>query len=211
MKSLRFLALLVILAMTTACGGSSEQQPAYETLERGLPADPETLDHHKARSTQSADVLRDLGEGLMGFSVTGELIPAAADNVEVSDDGLTYTFNLREELRWSNGEPLTAEHFVAGMQRLVDPMTAAFYAQMLLDIKNAAEIVSGQMPVTTLGVEALDDRTVVLQLARATPYLLSLLTHPSTFPVHPASLAEHGDGFARPGKLVTNGAYLLDA
>ena len=211
MKTLRVLGLLIVLAVGAACGGGEDPAGPPTTLQRGLSSDPETLDQHKARSIQAADVIRDLGEGLVGYSATGELIPAAAERWEVSDDGLRYTFYLREGLRWSNGEALTADHFVAGMRRLVDPSTAAFYAAMLADLENAAGITSGDIPVSMLGVEAPDERTVVLRLVQQTPYLVSLLTHPSTFPVHPDSLAEHGDGFARPGKLVSNGAYTLEA
>ena len=210
MKSLRPIALIALFLLLAACGGSEDAGAPDNTLQRGLSSDPETLDPHKARSTQAADILRDVGEGLLGFSPTGKLIPAAAESWEISEDGRVYTFHLREELRWSNGEPVTADHFVAGMRRLVNPKTAAFYAQMLTSIENATSIIVGEMPATTLGVEAPDARTVVLRLAQPTPYLLSLLSHPSTFPVHPGSLAEHGDNFARPGRLVSNGAYQLE-
>jgi oligopeptide transport system substrate-binding protein len=211
MKSLRSITVLAMLSLLAACGG--EQQPAASTntLDRGLPSDPETLDHHKARSVQAAEVIRDLGEGLVGYSPSGELVPAAAERWEVSEDGLTWTFQLRDGLRWSNGDELTAEHFVAGMRRLVSPATGAFYAQMLVDLENAAAIVSGDIPVSMLGVTAPDEKTLVMRLVQPTPYLLGLLTHPSTFPVHPGSIEEHGEGFARPGKLVSNGAYRLDA
>jgi oligopeptide transport system substrate-binding protein len=210
MKLLRLVALFTLLAVG-ACGGSDDPQGPVNTLERGLSTDPESLDHHKARSTQAAEILRDISEGLTGYSASGELVPAAAESWDVSDDGLTYTFHLRDELRWSNGEPLTAHDFVVGMRRLVTPATAAVYAEMLIDIENAAGIVSGDIPASMLGVEAPDERTLVLRLVQPTPYLLGLLSHPSTFPVHPASIEEHGDGFARPGKLVSNGAYRLDA
>ena len=210
MKSIRLIVLAAMFALA-ACGGTEQPQAPSNTLNRGLPSDPESLDHHKARSTQAAEVLRDLGEGLTGFSPTGELVPAAAASWEISEDGLTYTFHLRDELRWSNGEPLTAQHFVDGMRRLVNPATAAFYAEMLISLDNADGIVSGEIPVSMLGVEATDDRTLVLRLVQPTPYLLSLLTHPSTFPTHPGSMAEHGDGFARPGNMISNGAYRLDA
>ena len=211
MTNLRLAVLVTLLSLLVACGGPVEPPADVNTLQRGLATDPETLDPHKARSTEAADVLRDLGEGLVGFSATGELIAAAAESWDISDDGLVYTFHLRDELRWSNGEPVTAEHFVAGMQRLVNPATAAFYAQMLTGIENAAAIVAGDSPVATLGVEAPDDKTVVLRLAQRTPYLLSLLTHPSAFPVHTPTLETHGESFARPGTFVTNGPYRLDA
>jgi ABC-type oligopeptide transport system substrate-binding subunit len=211
MKSLRLTALAALFLLASACGGPGQESAQGITLERGLPSDPETLDQHKARSTQAAEVLRDIGEGLTGYSAAGELEPAAAESWDISDDGLVYTFHLREGLRWSNGDLLTADHFVAGMRRLVNPATTAFYAQMLVEIENADGIASGDIPVSMLGVEAPDDRTLVMRLVQPTPYLLSLLTHPSTFPIHPDSLEEHGDAFARPGRLVSNGAYQLDA
>jgi oligopeptide transport system substrate-binding protein len=211
MKMLRILWLTLMLAVMAACGGTDKTAGPPNTLQRGISSDPETLDQHKSRSIQAADVIRDLGEGLVGYSATGELIPAAAESWEISEDGLKYTFHLRDGLRWSNGEALTASHFVAGMRRLVDPSTAAFYAEMLGDLENAAAITSGDIPVSMLGVEAPDERTVVLRLVQQTPYLVSLMTHPSTFPIHPGSIAEHGDSFARPGKLVSNGAYTLEA
>ena len=193
MKFSRLLALSALLFLG-ACGGSDDAEPYGSVLKRGLPTEPESLDAHKARSIQAADVLRDLGEGLLSYSPTGELVPGAASSWEVSDDGLTYTFHLRPEARWSNGDPLTAQHFVFGMERLADPATAAFYAEFLSDV---------------IEVGAPDDHTLVIGLAQPTPYLLSLLTHPATFPMHPPSIAEHGEAFARPGHLVSNGAYRL--
>ena len=158
MKPTRLIVLLALFAVFAACGKSDETGAPANTLQRGTPSDPETLDPHKARSVQAAEILRDLGEGLAGYSPDGELVPAA-------------------------------DHFVAGMRRLVNPATAAFYAQMLVDIDNAGGIVSGDIPVSMLGVEAVDARTLVMRLVQPTPYLVSLLTHPSTFPVHPGSLA----------------------
>jgi oligopeptide transport system substrate-binding protein len=211
MKSTRFLLLLAVLSVVVVCGCSGDAPDTGVVLQRGLPTDPESLDQHKARSAQAAEVLRDIGEGLVGYSPTGELVPAAAERWDMSADGLTYTFHLREQARWSNGDKVEAGHFVFGLRRLVAPATGAFYANMLAAVVNAPEIVSGDLPVESLGVEALDDSTLVFNLARPTPYLLSLLTHPSTFPLHPASVADHGDRFARPGRLVSNGAYALDA
>ena len=193
------------------CGGGAGPVEESRVLQRGLPSDPETLDAQKARSVQAAEVLRDLGEGLLGYSPTGELVAAAAERWEISDDGLVYRFHLRPTARWSNGDALVAEHFVLGMQRLVDPATAAFYAQMINAVENAAAIVRGEKPPETLGVTATDAQTLEIRLERPTPYVLALLTHPSTFPAHPASLEAHGDAFARPGRLVSNGPFSLDA
>jgi ABC-type oligopeptide transport system substrate-binding subunit len=163
------------------------------------------------RSVQAGEVLRDIGEGLLSYSATGELVAGAAEEWSVTDDGLVYTFRIREDARWSNGDPVTAADFAFSLRRLVDPATAAFNAQMLDNVVNAAAIIAGQLPPATLGVEAVDPRTLVITLERKTPYLLALLPYPSMFPVHPGSLAKHGDAFTRAGNLLSNGAYKLDA
>ena len=212
--------LLVILAALAGaavalqgCGkpGSVEDTSGSgpPALNRALAADPESLDPQKGRSTQAADVLRDIGEGLVTYTAAGELVPGTAERWEISDDGRTYTFRIRADARWSNGDAVTAADFVFGLQRLVDPATAAFYAAELGNLVNAAAIVAGDKDPADLGVAAPDERTLVVSLQRPTPYLLSLLTHPSTFPVHRGSVAQHGDAFARPGTLLSNGAYVL--
>ena len=205
------LLLFALISIFAFSGCSQESADAGFVLQRGLPADPESLDHHKARSTQAADVLRDVGEGLVAYSANGELVPAAAERWETSDDGLSYTFYLRPDARWSNGEAVTAAHFVFGMRRLVSPTTAAFYANLLRAVINASAIVAGDKPPESLGVEAVDDLTLTVRLERPTPYILSLFSHPATFPLHPGAFVEHGDGFARPKNLVSNGAFVLDA
>ena len=209
MKFIRLPLLLLVCIALWSCGGPVDSESSLSTLHRGLSSDPESLDPHKARSTQAADVLRDIGEGLLGYTETGELVPAAAASWTISEDGLSYTFQLRPDARWSNGDPVTAEHFVFSLRRLVDPATAAFYAQALDGIVNSGEIVSGDLPAADLGVEAVDNLTLQISLQRPIPYLLGLLTHPSTFPVHPGSVTEHGDAFSRAGNLLSNGAYVL--
>jgi len=212
----RALTYIVILLAAAAVVWQYSNVPAPDeqaasVLHRGLLTDPESMDPHKARSTQAGIVLRDIGEGLLGYSATGELVPGAAEHWSVSVDGLTHTFSIREDARWSNGDALTADHFVFSLRRLVDPATAAFYSQMVGDIVNASAIIAGELPPEELGVEAADDYTLTITLERPVPYLLSLLTFPSTFPVHPGSVATYGDGFARAGNLLSNGAYKLDA
>ena len=196
MRIRQLLPLVFALSAVLAGCGPDDAHSSSSVLNRGISSDPESLDAHKARSLQAADVLRDLGEGLVSFTATGEMTAGTAESWDVSEDGLTYTFHLRPDAKWSNGDAVTAAHFVFGVERLVDPNTAAFYAQFVGEITE---------------LEAVDDQTLVIRLARPTPYLLSLLTHPATFPMHPGSLAEHGDSFARPGSLLSNGAYVLTA
>jgi oligopeptide transport system substrate-binding protein len=217
MKPIRLLLpILVLLAaapiILQGCGdsGSREESPTgAPVLNRGLSTEPESLDPQKSRSVQAADVLRDIGEGLVSYDAAGELVPGTAESWEMSEDGLTYTFRIRPDARWSNGDPVTADDFVYGLRRLVDPATAAFYAAELGNVVNAADIVAGKRSPDELGVVESDDHTLVISLVRPTPYLLSLLTHPSTFPVHSGSIRQHGDAFARAGNLLSNGAYVL--
>lgn len=207
---LLLIGLFLFAATLPGCSTDEDSLAGLSVLDRALSSDPESLDPQKARSTQAADVLRDIGEGLTGYTADGELIPAGAESWTISEDGREYRFTLREDARWSNGEPVTADHYVLGLRRLVDPATAAFNAGQLGAVVNAEAIIGGNMPAESLGVEALDERTLLVRLERPTSYLLMLLSHPSTFPVNATALAEHGERFARAGNLVSNGAYRLD-
>ena len=203
--------LACIAILLAACGGADDAR-RETVLNRGLGAEPESLDTHKSRTNQAGDVQRDLGEGLTGYAADGKLELAAAERVEMSEDGLQYTFWLRPDGRWSNGDDVTAQDFVFGFRRLVNPQTAAFYAQQSLgDVVNATEIIAGERPVDDLGVAAIDDLQLQITLNNPVPYFLALLSHPSTFPMHRQSVELHGDAHARPGNLVSNGAYKLQA
>jgi oligopeptide transport system substrate-binding protein len=127
----------------------------------------------------------------------------------VSADGRTWTFHLRPEARWSNGDRVVAADFVAGLQRLVNPATASAYAQYIDVIANTNDIITGKKPPQSLGVAAPDDSTVVVTLSSPTLYLPALLSHPSTCPVHRPTLARYADGFARAGVMVSDGAFVL--
>ena len=217
MKKNRLLPVMLALAgaavMLQSCGNRADDNESLPVgtlvLNRALSTEPESLDPQKSRSVQAADVLRDIGEGLVTYDAAGRLVPGTAESWAIAADGLSYTFNIRPDARWSNGDAVTAADFVLGLQRLVDPATAAFYAAEIGNVVNAEAIVAGKTNPSELGVVAADDRTLVISLVRPTPYLLSLLTHPSTFPAHRGSVAEHGALFARPGNLVSNGAYVL--
>jgi len=207
-------AILLLLGAVAAfvyLGGTEPQGDAETVLHRGNGPEPESLDPHKFRSIQAANVLRDIGEGLVGYSPGGELIAAAAEKWEISEDGRQYDFWLRPEARWSNGDTVTAKDFVYSFRRLANPETAAFYAEALADIENAADIVAGNKAADSLAVEAPEEFRLRIRLRNATPYFLGLLTYPSAFPVHPASVEQHGKAFAKAGNLLSNGAYKLDS
>jgi oligopeptide transport system substrate-binding protein len=189
--------------------GAARALPAPLILRRGNGPEPESLDVHRARSEAALTILRDLYEGLTAIGDDGTPVPAAADHCEVSSDGKTYRFHLRTNARWSNGDAVVADDFLAAWRRLVDPHTGAQYAGILGPVRGAAEITAGSAAPGTLGVHSDGPATLVVELARPTPYFLSLLTHPATFPIHRGSLASNGRAFAKPGVMVSNGAFVL--
>ena len=109
----------------------------------GNGADPQTLDPHRAEGVPSSNILRNLFEGLTLEAPNGDVIPGAAKSWDISEDGLVYTFHLRADGRWSNGDPVTAADFEYGLRRSVDPKTLSHYASILGPIKNAEEIILG--------------------------------------------------------------------
>jgi oligopeptide transport system substrate-binding protein len=209
-------AVLIAAALTSVVGCSRSPDTATSgasassvVLLRGAGAEPDSLDPQKARSVESQAILRDLCEGLTTLDKTAAVAPGIATDWSVSSDGKTYKFNLRSGARWSNGEPVVAADFVAGLRRLVDPATASSYAQVVDVITNASDIVAGRKPPESLGVAAPDDATVVIELTSPAAYLPGLLSHTSTCPVHRPTLAQHAAELAKPGVMVSDGAFVL--
>lgn len=200
--------LLASVALATLLSGAAFGQVVYN---RGNDTDPTSLDHHKTSTVAEANLMRDLYEGLVIHNAKAEVVPGVAESWEVSDDGLTYTFKLRPDAKWSNGDPVKASDFVFAYQRLQDPATAAGYANIHWPIVNAEAISKGEMPKEELGARAVDDRTLEITLNNPTPYFLELLTHQTGFPLHQASVEQLGDEFTKPGNFVTNGAYMLES
>ncbi|MSU88421.1 peptide ABC transporter substrate-binding protein [Rhodobacteraceae bacterium 2CG4] len=203
----QFSAFAAAGAITAALAGPAMAQ----TYIRGTDGDPETLDQHKTSTVTEANLLRDLYEGLVVYDEKAQIIPGVAESWDISEDGLTYTFNLRDDATWSNGDPVTAEDFVYSLKRIQDPATAAKYASILYPIKNAEAINAGEAEIDTLGVRAVDERTLEITLEQPTPYFVELLQHQTALPVHPASVEEYGADFVQPENMVSNGAYTLES
>ena len=183
---------------------------APSVLRIGNGAEPESLDPHRLQTVTAYNIALDLYEGLTAMSPRAEPVPGAAERWDVSADGLEYIFHLRPQLHWSNGDPLTAEDFAAGLRRSVDPATGSAYSQVLAPIRHAEDIIAGRLKPNTLGVDVLDAQTLRIVLKDPTPYLPGLLSLPMAFPVHRPSLKQYGAQFARAGRLVSNGAYTLE-
>ena len=181
-----------------------------QVVYRGNGEEPATLDPQQALGVPSSHILRDLFEGLTTESPDGKIIPGAALRWNISRDARTYTFYLRRDLLWSNGEPLDAEDFVYSLRRALDPETASNAANNLLPIQNAREVLAGELPVEELGISLLDEYTMQITLTGPTPYFLGLLASAVAYPVNRANVEAFGDQFSKPGNLVSNGAFVLE-
>ncbi|MFV3075188.1 peptide ABC transporter substrate-binding protein [Niveispirillum fermenti] len=200
------------LALLLFCLALALPPAAAETVLRlGNGPDSESLDPHRAVGAGDSRILTALFEGLLTPDAAGRMVPGAAESWTVSDDGLTYTFILRADGRWSDGSPVTAADFVYSWRRAVDPATRPLFADFLYPVLNAQAVAAGRMPPEALGVAALDMRSFQVRLAAPKPNFTDYLYHRATYPVHPPSVAAHGDGFARAGHLVSNGPYRLDS
>lgn len=192
----------------TAAAGSSDMNVMLETP-------VESLDPQQATDGTSFEVIADYTDGLMQMDADGQAVPAIAESYDLSDDGLTYTFHLRSDAKWSNGTPVTAADFVFAWQRAVDPAVASEYAYMLSDIgqiKNATEIIAGDMDKSELGVTAVDDTTLQVELNVPVSYFLSLMYFPTFYPVNEEFFNSCGDTFATsPETTLSNGAFILDS
>ena len=175
----------------------------------------ESLDPQQATDGTSFEVIADYTDGLMQMDADGQAVPALAESYDLSDDGLTYTFHIRDDANWSNGTPVTAADFVFAWQRAADPEVASEYSYMLSDIgqiKNAADIIAGNKDKSELGVTAVDDKTLQVELNVPVSYFLSLMYFPTFYPVNEEFFTSCGDTFATsPETVLSNGAFVLDS
>lgn len=203
---------LAVLTLA-ACHGAPQRAacPAGDVcLEYGNNSEPQTLDPGKANLVDEASIISDLMMGLTTDGPDARPIPGAASDWQVSPDGLTWTFRLREA-RWSDGEPVTADDFVYGLRRTLAPRTASIYGYLLYVIKGGQAVNEGKAPPASLGVRALGPRTLEITLEHPAPYLPQLLKHQSFYPVPRHVVERYGDGWVQPGRYVSNGAFKLAA
>lgn len=206
-------------ALTLACSFSQAwaadipagtQLASDQSLVRHIKDEPASLDPVKAVGLPEIQVIRDLFEGLVNQNEKGQLEPGVATKWQ-SNDNRTWTFTLRNDARWSDGTPVTAQDFVYSWQRLVDPKNTSPFAWFaaLAGINNAQAIIDGKMPADKLGVTAVDARTLRIQLDKPVPYFPNLTANFSFYPVPKAVVDKFGNDWTKPGNLVGNGAYTL--
>ncbi len=181
-----------------------------KVLRIGNGGEPETLDPHRYNLRLEETILNDLFVGLTTFDARGNIVPGAAERWSVSEDGLTWTFQLREDGKWSDGQPVTAGDFVHAFQRLLDPETAASLAHFMYPVRNAAAVNAGAAPPTALGVRAEAPRTLVVELEQPFPFFAERLIYPTGYPVPVHAVERLGDDWVKPGNMVSNGAFVLE-
>ncbi|KPU55826.1 MULTISPECIES: peptide ABC transporter substrate-binding protein [Bacillus] len=200
---------------TTSSGGGEENKSeikyaAKQVLNRTENQEIPTMDTSKSTDTLGAQILGNTMEGLYRLDKDNKPIPAAAESSTKSEDGKKYTFKLRKDAKWSNGDPVTAKDFVYAWQRLLDKNTAAEYAFIAYYIKNAEAINKGEKPVTELGAKAVDDYTLEVELEKPVPYFLNLLAFPSYYPLNEKFVKEKGDKYGlEADTTVYNGPFVM--
>ena len=203
-------AVVMTMAAASMLGASAMASDLNVMVETPV----ESLDPQIATDGTSFEVIADYTDGLMQMDADGKAVEALAESYDLSDDGTVYTFHIREDANWSNGEPVTAADFVFAWQRAVDPNVASEYSYMMSDIgqiKNAAEIIAGDMDKSELGVTAVDDKTLKVELNVPVSYFTSLMYFPTFYPVNEAFFTECGDTFATsPDTILANGAFVMD-
>ncbi|MEN9663634.1 MAG: hypothetical protein RL324_2583 [Verrucomicrobiota bacterium] len=215
--------VVLLAAAVIALAGCAKRETPVEaglrtrTLYLGNSQEPGDLDPQIITAYTENTIVLALFEGLTAVDeTTGKSVPATAESWKVSDDGLTYTFNLRPSARWSNGDPLTAADFVWSFRRVLSPALASEYSYMLWPIRNGRAFTEGKLTdFAQVGVRAPDEHTLVVTLEAPCPWLLALTANPSWFPVHRATLEKFGAAdkkgtrWTRPENMVSNGPFVL--
>ena len=221
-------ALSMVLALGLAITGTSTfayAESADESVIRAcIASEPETLDPNLESSVDGATYAMHLFEGLMKYEQTDDnaalddsdnvklLVPTygQAESYDVSEDGLTYTFHLRDDILWSDGEPVTAANFEYSWKRIVDPANAADYGYILDGIvENASAIQAGEAEPDSLGITSVDDKTLEIKLEAECPYFIGLCAFAALEPLRQDVIEEYGIEWTNPGNMVSNGAYVL--
>ncbi len=183
---------------------------AHQTIVINNGGEVASLDPHKTEGVPESNIILNLLEGLVTTDNQGAVVPGVAESWQ-NEQGKIWTFTLRNNARWSNGEPVTAKDFVYSWQRLVDAKTASPYASYLqyAHVENIDAILSGKKAPDTLGVKALDDHHLQVTLSEPVPYFIALVAHSSLKPVNRSAIEKWGESWTQPGHYVGNGAYSL--
>ena len=200
--------VLLFLTFFYFVGGWNLSAPADFILCNG--DEPQTLDPAIVTGQLEGRICLALFEGLTTRAADGSIIPGMAQKWEMTPDGLTYTFHLRPGIKWSNGQPVTARDFVGSWERALNPKTTSEYSYQLYYLVNAEDYGTGKLTdFSKVGVKAPDDQTLVVTLAHPTAFFLELTSFQTLCPVYLPCIQKYGKDWIKPGKMVSNGPYLL--
>ncbi|AMO23994.1 peptide ABC transporter substrate-binding protein [Ramlibacter solisilvae] len=210
-RQFALLALCAAMALPVAAAvvpPGVELHPT-QTLIRNNGSEPETLDPASAETVGANNITRDMFEGLTANDAAGKIIPGLAESWKQTN-ATTWVFKLRQNAKWSNGDPVTAQDVVYGIRRFLDPKTASKYAATYgVFLQNGKEVAMGKKPPSEVGVKALDKFTVEIKTPFPVSFLPQLVSNNNLGPVHQASIEKFGKDWTKPGNLVGNGAYVL--
>ncbi|MFD6509762.1 peptide ABC transporter substrate-binding protein [Bacillus sp. NPDC060175] len=213
-KSHLMVMALVTSLFLTACNNKankSDTEAQKQVLNVTVSEEIPSLDTAKTMDGTSAHVMQNIFEGLYVLNDQDDPIPAVAKSFTRSEDGKKYTFDLRKDAKWSNGDNVTANDFMYAWKRAVNPQTASQYAYMLFYVKNAKEINKGTMSLDELGVKVINDYKLEVELEQPIPYFLQLLALPIYLPQHESFLKEQGNKYGlEPSNLIYNGPFVLE-
>jgi len=174
-------------------------------------AEPESLDPAIITGQPEGRIVNALFEGLTTYDAGGRAVPGMAESWTISEDRKSYVFKIRDDAKWSDGIPVTAHDFVGSWRRTLSPETGSGYNYQLFYIKNAKPFADGEIKdFSEVGVRAIDDRTLQVELESPTPFFLELCAFPTLHPVPLKLIDEAGDDWIKPGRIINNGAYLLE-
>jgi len=209
-KTISFIVCLVLIAAValTGCGSGGTNKEA-KILRTNNSSEPGTLDPALAQGTHDSWVLDHVFEGLMKRNEKGEVVPGMAKEYTLADDDVTYTFILRDDVKWSNGDPITAHDFEFAWKRALDPELAAYYAYQFFYIKNGEAYNAGEASVDDVAVKAIDDKTLEVVLEAPAPYFLELTSFYPLYPVNKKVVESNPDWAKDPSTYVSNGPFKL--
>ncbi|WP_300366295.1 peptide ABC transporter substrate-binding protein [Brachyspira sp.] len=208
MKKILLITLsFILMIFFVSCKGKTSDEGAIYI---NVGPEPKTIDPALNSTVDGSIYIQHAFEGLSTRDKDNKIIGGTAESWDISEDGLTYTFHIRDNAKWSDGEKITAEDFVYAWQRAVDPVTASEYVYQFEPVLNALDINAGKKPVSELGIKAIDEKTLEVRLNTPTAYFLELTAFPTFYPIRKDIIEENGDNWTlSPETYIGNGPFVM--
>jgi oligopeptide transport system substrate-binding protein len=206
------ITLLTLTALLTGCANTPKTTGSDNVIRATIASEPKTLDPSLNNALDGGNYILCAFEGLTRIGKDGNIVAGAAESWETSPDGLVWTFHIRKDAKWSDGKDVTANDFIYAWKRTVDPKTAADYAYYIYFIKNGEKINAGEADIDTLGVKALDEKTLEVTLENPCPFFTEIVAFPALVPQREDIVSADKDKWAlNPSTYIGNGPYKLTA